>query len=279
MKERAYAKINLSIDVVQKLENGYHELDMIMVPLDFYDVVEIEIADEMSFESNIKFLVMDSKNTIIQAIEVLREECGFSENFRIHLTKHIPTQAGLAGGSSDAAAALKLVKKLLKLNISEEKMLQLAKKVGADVPFCYYSSPAVVKGIGEQIELIDIESDYYVFLAKPKKGVSTKIAFSKINFETLYHPNIEQVKQDLINNDYDGICRNIGNSLEESSFSIVPSIQLLKNNLFHYGFDVALMSGSGSTVFALTKDKSLMDKAAIDFRKQGYFVRKTKTLI
>ena len=278
MKERAYAKINLSIDVIGKLENGYHDLDMVMVPIDFYDVVDIEISDEMSFSSNIKFLKMDSKNTIIKVIEIMRENFNFKENFKIELTKHIPTQAGLAGGSSDAAATIKILNKILNLNINESELMNIAAKIGADVPFCLNNKPSIVKGIGEKIENIEIDLDFYIFLAKPKKGVSTKIAFENLDFSNLYHPNISKVKKDLEDGDYESLCNDIGNSLESSAFKIVKSIEVLKTEMKDFGFDGVLMSGSGSTVFGITRNLELMDKAANEFRNKGYFVRKTKIL-
>lgn len=278
MKARAYAKINLGLDVVRKREDGYHELNMVMVPIDFYDIVEINVSSNMSFTSNVSYLPVNQKNTMIKALNCLREEYGFEDNFAIKLTKHIPSQGGLAGGSADAAATIIIINKLLKLNMSKEKMIEVAKKVGADVPFCLFNKPATVTGIGEEMDFFDINTDFWVFLAKPHQGVSTKKAFENINFETLIHPNINILKQALQNNDYHQVIENIGNSLEESSFEIVPQIKDLKDSLVEYGFDAALMSGSGSTVFALTKNEDLVNRASTDFRKKGYFVRKTKIL-
>lgn len=278
MKVRAYAKINLGLDVVRKREDGYHELDMIMVPIDFYDVVEINFAEKTTLSSNASYLPVNQKNTMIKALNVLREEFGFSENFKIDLKKHIPSQGGLAGGSADAAATIILIDKLLNLNLDENKMIELAKKVGADVPFCLFNKPAVVQGIGEKLDFFDVNTDFWVFLAKPYHGVSTKKAFESINFDTIEHPNINNLKEALEANDYEGVINNLGNSLEQSSFKIVPKIAHLKSQLIEYGFDTALMSGSGSTVFALTKNEELVDEAINDFHKKGYFVRKTKIL-
>lgn len=276
MKERAYAKINLCLDVVKRREDGYHELNMIMVPIDFYDVLEMNISDTMTMNTNVGFLPMDDKNTVIKAIEVMREEFEFSENFAIHLTKHIPTQAGLAGGSADGAAAMRLVKRLLKLDIAAEKMVEMAKKVGADVPFCVQSRPAYVSGIGENLDFFDFNSDFYVFLVKPFKGVSTKMAFEQLNFAVCSHPDAKAMKKALIKQDYSSTLNELGNSLEQSAFELVPQIAEIKEELIHFGFDGALMSGSGSTVFGLSKDESLVDRACIAFRKNGCFVRKTR---
>lgn len=276
MKERAYAKINLCLDVVKKRGDGYHELNMIMVPIDFYDVLEMNISTTMTMNTNVGFLPMDDKNTIIKAIEVMRKEYGFSENFAIHLTKHIPTQAGLAGGSADGAATMRMVKRLLKLEISDEKMVAMAKKVGADVPFCVQNRPAFVSGIGENLDFFDFTSDFYIFLVKPYKGVSTKMAFEQLDFTQCSHPDAKAMKKALINQDYRNTLNELGNSLEQSAFNLVPQIAQIKEELIQFGFDGALMSGSGSTVFALSKDESLVNRACIAFRKNGCFIRKTR---
>ncbi|MEG0076789.1 4-(cytidine 5'-diphospho)-2-C-methyl-D-erythritol kinase [Anaerorhabdus sp.] len=278
MKDRAYAKINLCLDVVKKREDGYHELNMIMVPLEFYDVLDMEVATEMSLTSNAGYLPMNEKNSIIKAIEVLREEYGFTENFKIDLKKHIPTQGGLAGGSADGAAAIRLVKKLLNLKMSESKMIELAKKVGADVPFCCINKPAVVSGIGEVLEPFEFDSDFYVLLVKPFKGVSTKLAFESLDFDTVQHPDCNKMKDALIEQDYQGILNALGNTLEQPAFKIVPAIEKIKQELIQLGMDGALMSGSGSTVFALTKNEQTLNEVARKMKVNSNFVRITKIL-
>ncbi|MEG0176550.1 4-(cytidine 5'-diphospho)-2-C-methyl-D-erythritol kinase [Anaerorhabdus sp.] len=278
MRERAYAKINLCLDVVRKRDDGYHELNMVMVPIDFYDVLDMEIADEMSLESNASYLPMTDKNSIIKAINVLREEYGFSENFKIVLKKHIPTQGGLAGGSADAAAAIRLIKRLLNLNMSHSKMIELAKKVGADVPFCCVNKPALVSGIGEHLEPFEFESDFYLLLVKPFRGVSTKLAFEKLDFETAEHPDCLKMMSSLINKDYDGVLTSLGNTLEQPAFKLVPSIEKIKQSCIDLGMDGALMSGSGSTVFALTKNEQLLYEVASEMKANSNFVRITKIL-
>ncbi len=275
MRENAYAKINLSLDVIKKREDGYHELSMIMVPLHFYDVLDIELSDEMCFMQNVSYIPVDENNTIIKAINVMREEFGFKENFKINLIKHIPTQAGLAGGSADAAAAMRLIKKLLKLSVDDDKMIELAKKVGADVPFCYKNMPALVSGIGEKLEHFKVNTSFHILLVKPKKGVSTKLAFGNLNFMECDHPDTLKMKEALENNDYKGVIDHLGNSLEEPSFKLVEEIKKIKEEMLKFGLDGALMSGSGSTVFGLSKDLNLIYKANDYFKSKGMFVRVT----
>ena len=134
MKERAYAKINLCLDVAGKREDGYHDLKMIMVPIDFYDLLEMKPAFETTLSLNRAYLPVNDKNTIIKAINVMKQRYGFQMEFECILQKHIPTRAGLAGGSADAAAAIRMINRMLNLNMSEEDMISVGKEVGADVP-------------------------------------------------------------------------------------------------------------------------------------------------
>ena len=276
MKQRADAKINLCLDVVCRREDGYHELEMIMAPVNLYDTLNFEFCDELRLQSNVPYLPLDRRNTIIKAIELLREEYGFKENFEITLQKHIPTQAGMAGGSTDGAAAIRALNKMLRLGMDNDKMVEIAKKVGADVPFCLRSRPAFVTGIGENLEHFRVHTPFYLLLVKPYKGVSTKVAFETLDFSSAQHPDCRKMRQALMNNDYDGVIQSLGNTLEQSAFKLVPQIAAIKKDLLAMGFDGALMSGSGSTVFALTRDPELLEKGAAAMRKKAAFIRKTE---
>ena len=276
MKQRAYAKINLCLDVVCRREDGYHELEMIMAPVNLYDTLNFEFSDELRLQSNVPYLPLDRRNTIVKAIELLREEYGFKENFEITLQKHIPTQAGMAGGSTDGAAAIRALNKMLQLGMDNDKMVEIAKKVGADVPFCLRSRPAFVTGIGENLEHFRVHTPFYLLLVKPYKGVSTKVAFETLDFSCAEHPDCRRMREALIGNDYDGVLQSLGNTLEQSAFKLVPQIATIKQELLALGFDGALMSGSGSTVFALTRDLELLEKGAAAMRKKAAFIRKTE---
>ena len=170
MKERAFAKINLCLDVVRRREDGYHDLRMIMVPIDFYDVLELHPAEETTMELNRSYLPVNDKNTVIKAIHVMQERCGFTQNFACILQKHIPTQAGLAGGSADAAAAIRMINRIMRLNLSQEEMIEIAKEVGADVPFCTVNRPALVEGIGEKIQAFHCDTDFGILLCVCSPG-------------------------------------------------------------------------------------------------------------
>lgn len=276
MKERAYAKINLCLDVAGKREDGYHDLKMIMVPIDFYDLLEMKPAFETTLSLNRTYLPVNDKNTIIKAINVMKQRYGFQMEFECILQKHIPTRAGLAGGSADAAAAIRMINRMLNLNMSEEDMISVGKEVGADVPFCLINKPAYVEGIGEIINPFSCTTDFDILLVKPRKGVSTKEAFEIVDSTEPIHPDCMKMRDALMCFDYEGIISSLGNSLEPAAIQLVEDIRNVKEELTKRGFDGVLMSGSGSTVFGITKDRQLIEDTMNDLKKEKYFVRRTR---
>lgn len=275
MKERAYAKINLCLDVVGKREDGYHDLKMIMVPINFYDVLEMEFAPDTTLELNRDYLPINDKNTIIKAIHIMQEKYNITEEFCCRLEKHIPTRAGLAGGSADAAAAIRMINRMCNLHLTKDEMIAVGKEVGADVPFCILNRPAFVEGIGEKITTFSCSPDFYLLLIKPRKGVSTAEAFHIVDEQEGIHPDCKAMQEALEYNDYDGIISSLGNSMENAAMTLVPEIRKAKKDLLDLGFDGVLMSGSGSTVFGITKDVELLDRSIDILKKKKYFVRKT----
>ena len=275
MKERAYAKINLCLDVVGKREDGYHDLKMIMIPINFYDVLEMEFAPDTTLELNRDYLPINDKNTIIKAIHIMQEKYNITEEFCCRLEKHIPTRAGLAGGSADAAAAIRMINRMCNLHLTKDEMIAVGKEVGADVPFCILNRPAFVEGIGEKITTFSCSPDFYLLLIKPRKGVSTAEAFHIVDEQEGIHPDCKAMQEALEYNDYDSIISSLGNSMENAAMTLVPEIRKAKQDLLDLGFDGVLMSGSGSTVFGITKDVELLDRSIDILKKKKYFVRKT----
>lgn len=272
MKIEANAKINLTLDVVRKRDDGYHELDMIMVPLSLCDSLEVSIADRDEIICGSANFPLDESNTIYKAITLLKERFHLKEHFKVVVDKRIPMQAGLAGGSADGAATLKAIISLCKLNIEEEELLMIAKKIGADVPFCVINEVSRVQGIGEKVTRFNIDCPFYLLLVKPEAGVSTKKAFSMIDFENCMHPNVDEAQFALENNEYDKFCSCIGNTLEQSAFIITPIIKTIKEELISLGMDSVLMSGSGSTVFGITRDQTWLDQVEQEMKKKYSFV-------
>lgn len=250
MKDRAYAKVNLALDVFNVRENGYHDIKSIMVPLDFYDDIEIKISDKDSYTCNVG-LSFDENNTIYKMIHLLKDKFKLNDHYEINVTKRIPAQAGLAGGTSDGASTLRIFEKLYDLKLSKQEIKELCVAVGADVLFNYYNKPALVTGIGDELEFIDIKKDYYVLLVKPNSGVSTKQAYDLLNMNLCDHPDIDELKNNLIKGLE--IKSLLGNSLEEPALKLNNDILKIKNEILKYT-DISIMSGSGSTVFTIDED-------------------------
>ena len=275
MKVRAYAKVNLALDVVRKREDGYHDLEMIMAPITLHDLIYINVIDEgIEIESNSKIVPTDQRNIMYKVAQLMQERYGV----KIFVYKHIPTQAGLAGGSADGAAVIKAMNKLFHLNLSYEEMAALGKEVGADIPFCIYEKTAFVEGVGEKLQFIDEPFEAYLLLVKPKKGVSTQKAFTSLDLSKVKHQDCRKMKKGIEMNDYQAVIDNLQNRLELPSIKMVPQIKEIKKEMMKLGFDGALMSGSGSCVFGITRNQEIMNKGYEFFRKRYFFVRKSKIL-
>ena len=278
MKCRAYAKVNLGLDVASKREDGYHELKSVMVPIQLHDLIEINVSEEMHFECVPNFLIHPDKNTLHKMIEVCRDKFKFTENFTIRLFKHIPSQAGLGGGSSDGAAILNYLDRYFNWKLSDQEKIDLAVQVGADVPFCLFEKPALVTGIGEKLEFFENHTSFWMVLVQPRKGVSTKKAFEGLDIPNLVHPDIDRIKDTLSNNQYHSFINAIDNSLEAKAITLVPEIKLLKELLVDLGCDRSMMTGSGSVVMGFSQSEAVIDECIKSLRKQVRFVRKTKIL-
>lgn len=278
MKERAYAKINLALNVKGRREDGYHELEMIMVPIDFYDEIEMIPSDHMNYHCNRPYIVFNEKNTIVKTVKYFRENYGIRQNYRITLKKHIPTRAGMAGGSADAAALIRLYDRAHHLHLSDEEKKKVALTIGADVLFCVYQRPALVGGIGEELRFFKPSVPFRILLVKPRKGVSTAESFRSLNLEACDHPDVYALQEALEAGDYERSISLMGNSLEEPSLRLLPVIGEIKRDCLSLGADYALMSGSGSTVFVLSQNGKTLEKIERKMKERGFFVRKTRIL-
>lgn len=279
MKIRAYAKINLALDVVSKRDDGYHELEMIMAPIALHDLIYINtIESGIEIDSNSKVMPTDERNIMYKVAALLKERYNIKKGVKIFVYKHIPTQAGLAGGSADGAAVIKAMNKLFYLNLSNEEMAAIGKEVGADIPFCIYQKIALVKGVGEKLEFIDHPFNCKVLLVKPKHGVSTKKAFGSLDLANAIHHDCSLMAQGIKDDNYQQVIDNLQNTLEEPSIKMVPEIETIKEEMIKIGFDGALMSGSGSCVFGLTRSNVILEKGLKYFKGKYYFVRKTEIL-
>lgn len=258
VSEKAAAKINLSLDVLGKRPDGYHEVKMIMTTVDLYDRVECyeEGNTGIKILSTAAFVPEDERNLAYQAADLIMKRFNIKTGLTIKITKNIPVSAGLAGGSSDAAATIRALNRLWKLNLSTKEMMDIGSEIGSDVAFCVVGGTAIATGRGEIIEPIDTPPSCWVILAKPTVSVSTAETYRALKLDHITHPNVEGMIEAIKEHNYEGICQLLGNVLETVTMSRVPSIAQIKNQMVHLGADGVLMSGSGPTVFGLTQYES-----------------------
>jgi 4-diphosphocytidyl-2-C-methyl-D-erythritol kinase len=278
MFAEAYGKVNLCLDVVEKRPDGYHELDSVMVPIDFHDDIQFTLAPHMSFSCVPDIRIRPENNSILKVVAAMREKYGFTENYHIHLTKRIPSQAGLGGGSSDAATVLNWLDNHYGYHMSDQEKIDIGVKIGADVPFCLFKKPARVQGIGEKLRFFDVQLPFWIVLVQPHRGVSTKQAFNALSFDHLHHPDTALVEQALATDNYPLFLISIGNSLEANAIRMVPDIDQLKHRLLRLGCDKAQMTGSGSVVMGFTQHEEIADRAVRNLKHQYRFVVKTKII-
>ncbi|SEK98869.1 4-diphosphocytidyl-2-C-methyl-D-erythritol kinase [Carnobacterium iners] len=279
--EKAPAKINLTLDVLHKREDGYHELEMVMTSVDLADYITLKTLkkDTIIIQSNNGFLPLDQRNHAYKAARLIKDKFNIQLGVEMMIRKNIPIAAGLGGGSSDAAATLRGLNQLWNLNLSLAELAELGAEVGSDVPYCIYGGTAFVSGRGEKIEHLEAVPQCWVVLVKPKKGISTGTVFSALSYETLIHPSTRLMVAAIQEQDYSKMTNLIGNSLEEASTIRQPSIEKIKQKMISFGADAALMSGSGPTIFALCRKYSRAQRVyngLKGFCNEVYLVRTLK---
>ena len=280
MYVKAPAKINLYLDVLGRREDGYHDLDMVMLPLELHDTIDFERIPNANYTHIVSDTIerqVIKHNSIYRTHELLVSEYNYNQNFVIRVHKEIPIYAGMGGGSSNAAAAFRHFIKRGKLKLSEEEQIKLCLKIGADVPFCLKNVPAHVEGIGEKVTPIKVKKQFSVLVIKPKQGLSTKDVFTESDKYELKHGNVKDVIKALESGDEKLLADSMFNSLEEVSMKLCPEIAKIKEMLKKDGFKCVLMTGSGSCVYALTSNATLALTKYWKYEHKGYEVYLTKT--
>ncbi|MFC7370820.1 4-(cytidine 5'-diphospho)-2-C-methyl-D-erythritol kinase [Fictibacillus iocasae] len=259
---KAPAKINLSLDVLSKRADGYHEVEMVMTTVDLADRIELTPLDEdkITIESSGGFVPLDGRNLAYQAALLLKEEFHITEGVHIHISKHIPVAAGLAGGSSDAAAALKGLNEMWELHLSLDELAERGAKIGSDVSFCVYGGTALATGRGEHIRLLNPPPPCWVLLAKPPIGVSTAEVYRNLKLDNLQHPDTSGMMEAIQEKDFSKVCARLGNVLESVTLDLYPEVRQIKEQMVRLGADGVLMSGSGPTVFGLFQHESRLHR-------------------
>lgn len=256
---KALAKINLGLDVLGRRENGYHDVRMVMQTIYLYDDVRIEKtqSEEITVISNLNFLPSGEGNIAYKAAKLLKDEFKISGGIRITLNKHIPVAAGLAGGSSDAAAVLYGMNRMFRLGLSQQELMNRGVKLGADVPYCIMRGTVLAEGIGEELSVLPAMPKCTVLIAKPPVSVSTKTVYEALDSGKIEkHPDIDGIINGLKNHDLRQIAGAMGNVLEDVTIPIHPVIETIKNEMKACGALNAMMSGSGPTVFGLFENRA-----------------------
>lgn len=277
--EKAPAKINLTLDILRKREDGYHEVEMVMTMVDLADRLELKTLDRdtIIIASPVGYIPVDEKNHAFQAAKLIKERYGVKQGVYIHIDKQIPVSAGLGGGSSDAAATLRGLNRLWNLNISEQELQELAAEIGSDVPFCVTGGTALAAGRGEKLKRVKSPPPCWVILAKPAISVSTAEVYRNFDVSANQEPaRSRQMIQALENGDYEGMCRSLGNMLERVTLRMYPEVARIKACMERLGADGVQMSGSGPTVFGLVRKESKVHRIYNGLRgfcKEVYVVR------
>jgi 4-diphosphocytidyl-2-C-methyl-D-erythritol kinase len=259
---KAPAKINLSLDVLYKRPDGYHEVEMIMTTIDLADRLELSLLenDRIQIVSHNRFVPDDQRNLAYQAAVLLKERFSVRKGVVIRMEKTIPVAAGLAGGSSDAAATLRGLNKLWNLNLTMDELAQLGAEIGSDVSFCVYGGTALAKGRGEIITHLPAPPTCWVVLAKPYIGVSTADVYRRLDLASIQHPNTDQMIHAIEAGNFQSVCKHLGNVLEDVTLKVHPEVAMIKDQMKRFGADAVLMSGSGPTVFGLCQHDSRMQR-------------------
>lgn len=272
MVYHAYGKINLGLDVLRRLENGYHEVKMVMQSVALYDELTFEITDEQGvfLTTSREELPCDDSNLITIAAKLLLKERLEKRGVRIHLEKRIPMAAGMAGGSADAAATLVAVNNLFELGYSIEELKKIGVTLGADIPFCIEGGTQLSEGIGEILTKLPAFDCRYVLIAKPDIDVSTKYVYENLHVDTLQsHPDVDGMVRSICAGDFAGVLQTMGNVLETVTEKKYPVIKELKDLMIQSGASNSMMSGSGPTVFGLFQDENSLSKAYESVKLSG----------
>lgn len=267
---KAYAKVNLALDVLRRRPDGYHDVKMIMQNLDIYDELEFEVIARDTEDVKITLTVnkegipTDDRNLVYKAIAMLFEAYNIKSHIAVNLIKNIPAEAGMAGGSTDCAAALKAVNTLYDLGLSTQELMSYGVKLGADVPYCILGRTAISEGIGEILTPIKGLPSVHVLVAKPPVNVSTKEIYTNLKANELEtHPDVDGMVEALESQNLYAIADRMENVLETVTVDMHPEIEELKTLMKEQGALNAIMSGSGPTVFGLFEDKDKVWEAAM----------------
>lgn len=253
--ETAPAKINLTLDTLFKRDDGFHEVEMIMTTIDLNDRLSFELRKDQNIVVDVEqsYVPSDSKNLAYKAAELMKKNYNLKQGVTITIDKNIPVSAGLAGGSTDAAATMRGMNRLYKLNRPLEELCKLGIQIGTDIPFCIYGKTAFCKGKGELIRFMNRPPSAWAVVAKPDLGISSPDIFRKLDLTQTHEVYTKACETALDTGDYELLCNSLSNRLEPVSGKMYTEIYKIKENMLKNGADGAVMSGSGPAVYGLTQ--------------------------
>ncbi len=268
LKVKGYAKINLGLDVIRRLPNGYHQVKMVMQAIDLWDELTLERSEGgITMTTNSDSLATDESNLVLRAARLMQETFSLKAGLTIHLQKNIPIAAGLAGGSTDAAAVMKGINRLFDLNVPLPKLMELSTAVGADVPFCILGGTALAEGIGERLTSLAPIPFCHILIAKPDISVSTKYVYEHLDSTGIEkHPDLDGMTAAISSGSLPGIISRMENVLETVTIPAHPVIAAIKRRLLKLGAEGSLMSGSGPTVFGIFTDEAAARHACLQLK-------------
>ena len=256
---KAYAKVNLSLDVIGKRDDGYHDLRTVMQTVDLYDTLSFSLNDtgHVTLTSSSDQVPSDDSNLIVRACNLMREAYDIKEGIDVDLVKDIPVQAGLGGGSTDAACALRAMNDLFSLGLSAGQLCAHGATLGADVPFCIRGGTCLAEGIGEILTPLPSPPACTVLIVKPQAGISTAEAYQTLDLKPIEnHPDTDALVRALQDDDLKTMCDVMGNVFEPVAFRRIPALRDLEHTMRDYGALRAMMSGSGPSVFGIFREEA-----------------------
>ncbi len=268
---KALAKINLGLDVIKRREDGYHEVCMVMQTIHLYDRLDIEknTSGKITMETNLAFLPVNENNLVYKAAKLLCDEFQIKDGIHVNLQKRIPVAAGMAGGSTDAAAMLYGVNKIFDLGLTTEQLMERGVKIGADVPYCLMRGTALAEGIGEKLTRLSPMVKCPILIAKPAINVSTKFVYENLKLNGIKHPDMKKLIADIEEKNLYKIAADMGNVLETVTIPEYPVIAEIKEHMLEHGAVGSMMSGSGPTVFGLFDNEKTAEAAYEAMKESG----------
>jgi len=280
MLVKAYGKINISLDVVGKREDGYHLLKMIMQNVDLYDSLSFQKCNKgINISCNKPYIPTDEKNLVYKATQLFMDTYDIHEGINIYLKKNIPVAAGMAGGSADAAAVFKALTKIFNIDVDDDELMKLGVRIGADVPYCIIGGTALCEGIGEIITPLTPFKNQILVLVKPNFGVSTKEVFKNLDVSKIFkHPDTGAIIKAMEEDKLEDVCNGMRNLLENVTLRKYPVLKRIKEDMIKMGAMGAMMSGSGPTIFAFFDDMLKAQRCYDKFKIQYKEVYLTRTI-